>query len=98
MKNFSYFRPATVEAAVALLENRWGNTELLAGGSDLHELQKDYIAQPTRVVSLSGIGGLGTIQTDVANPPQWMRLGAGAKIADIAAHAAIPQRFAALSQ
>jgi len=98
MRNFTYFRPTTAEAAVGLLENRWGNTELLAGGSDLHELQKDYIAQPTRLVSLSGINGFGTIQTDAANPPQWMRIGAGAKIADIAANADIRQRFAALSQ
>src|SRR4051812_27407082 len=43
MKNFTYYRPATAEAAVALLEANWGNTELLGGGTDLHALQKDYI-------------------------------------------------------
>ena len=64
MKNFTYFRPTTAEQAVALLENRWGNTELLAGGTDLHDLQKEYIAQPTRVVSLTGIGALAGIRVD----------------------------------
>jgi xanthine dehydrogenase YagS FAD-binding subunit len=97
MKNFTYFRPTTAEAAVGLLENRWGNTELLAGGSDLHELQKDYIAQPTRVVSLNAINGFGNIQMD-GNPPQSMRIGAGAKIADIAANADVRQRLGALAQ
>src|SRR5439155_19778575 len=98
MKNFSYFRPATVEAAVGLLENRWGNTELLAGGSDLHELQKDYIAQPTRVVSLNGINGFAGIQTDNQDPPRWVKIGAGTKVADIAADTGLRQRFAALTQ
>src|SRR5437660_12688773 len=45
MKNFAYFRPTTPEQAVSLLENRWGNTELLAGGTDLLDLQKEYVAQ-----------------------------------------------------
>ena len=40
MKNFTYFRPATVEQAVGLLEQQFGNTELLGGGTDLHALQK----------------------------------------------------------
>ena len=51
MKNFTYFRPNTAEQAVALLEARWGNTEMLAGGTDLLALQKEYIAQPGRVVA-----------------------------------------------
>src|SRR5262249_26113547 len=64
MKNFTYYRPASPEQAVALLENRWGGAELLAGGTDLLDLQKEYIAQPTKVVSLTGINALGTIQVD----------------------------------
>src|SRR5215470_16646433 len=57
MKNFTYFRPTTPEQAVGLLENRWGNTELLAGGTDLLDLLKEYVAQPGRVVSLGNING-----------------------------------------
>ncbi len=34
MKNFQLFRPTTTEAAVGLLGNAWGATELLAGGTD----------------------------------------------------------------
>ena len=80
MKNFTYFRPTTVDAAIGLLEARWGNTELLAGGTDLHALQKEYVAQPARVVSLTGIADLSRIEVDGQNPPRWIKIGAGAKI------------------
>ncbi len=93
MKNFTYFRPSSPEQAVALLENRWGNTELLAGGTDLHDMQKEYIAQPGRVVSLTGIGALGTIQIDNAVA----RIGAGAKLSAIAEHPRLKELFAALT-
>ena len=48
MKNFSYYRPTTPDAAVALLDKTWGTAELLGGGTDLLDLQKEYIAQPSR--------------------------------------------------
>jgi xanthine dehydrogenase YagS FAD-binding subunit len=98
MRNFTYYRPTTVDQAVALLENRYGNTELLAGGTDLHDLQKEYVAQPARLVSLSAIGALAGIELDKQNPSRWMKIGAGTKIADIAADAGIRQRFAGLTQ
>jgi xanthine dehydrogenase YagS FAD-binding subunit len=93
MKNFQYFRPTTPEAAVGLLENRWGNTELLAGGTDLLDLQKEYIAQPSRVVSLSAINGL----TNVNVADQSVTIGAGVKLAAIAAHPGLRQHFPALT-
>ena len=93
MKNFTYFRPASVDQAVALLEARWGNTELLAGGTDLLDLQKEYIAQPTRVVSLGGIAALSTINADA----QAVVIGAGAKLAAISEHEAIRRHFPALA-
>jgi xanthine dehydrogenase YagS FAD-binding subunit len=55
MKNFTYFRPTSVEQAVGLLDNKWGTTELLAGGTDLLDLQKEYVAQPDKVISLGGL-------------------------------------------
>jgi len=93
MKNFTYHRPTTPEAAVGLLENRWGNTELLAGGTDLLDLQKEYIAQPARIVSVTGINALGTIT--VADKA--VTIGAGAKLADIAGHPGLRQHFPALT-
>jgi xanthine dehydrogenase YagS FAD-binding subunit len=93
MKNFTYHRPTTAEAAVGLLENRYGNTELLAGGTDLLDLQKEYIAQPSRIVSVTGINNFATIT--VADKS--VTIGAGAKLADIAGHPALRQHFPALT-
>jgi xanthine dehydrogenase YagS FAD-binding subunit len=93
MKNFTYFRPTTPEQAVALLDNRWGQTELLAGGTDLLDMQKEYIAQPTRIVSLGGIGGLSGIQADGKS----VRIGAGTRLADIAGDKTIRQHFKGLA-
>ena len=93
MKNFTYFRPTTPEQAVGLLENRWGNTELLAGGTDLLDLLKEYVAQPGRVVSLGNIKGLSGID---ANNRE-VRIGAGTKLADIARHEAVRQHFRGLA-
>src|SRR5260370_23392079 len=55
MKNFTYYRPSSAEQAVGMLDAKWGTTEMLAGGTDLLDLQKEYIAQPDKVVSLSGV-------------------------------------------
>jgi xanthine dehydrogenase YagS FAD-binding subunit len=93
MKNFTYFRPTSPEQAVTLLEERWGTTELLAGGTDLLALQKDYIAQPTRVVSLGGINGLGGITRN----DRGVTIGAGAKLAAIAEHAELRRMYPALT-
>src|SRR5580765_4583480 len=93
MKNFTYFRPTTAEQAVSLLEARWGNTEMLAGGTDLLALQKQYIAQPARIVSLTGIAGLQTIVVGQQN----VVIGAGVTLAAIAAHADLRRLFPALT-
>lgn len=94
MKNFTYFRPTSAEQAVALLENRWGNTELLAGGTDLHDLQKEYVAQPSRVVSVTGIGALAGIRVD----EKQATIGAGTKLAAIADHADLRRNFPSLCE
>jgi len=94
MKNFTYYRPTTPEQAVGLLENRWGNTELMAGGTDLLDLQKEYVAQPGRVVSLGGIAQL----QNVSVGDRAIVLGAGMSIAAVAAHNSVKQHAAALAQ
>ncbi len=95
MKNFTYYRPATVAQAVGLLENNFGTTELLAGGTDLLALQKNYVAQPTRVVSLNAIPNITGVS--VGPNEQFLEIGAGVKLADIVAHAQLRQHFPALT-
>ena len=93
MKNFQYYRPTTPEAAIALLEARWGNTELLAGGTDLLDLQKEYVAQPGRVVSVTGINNLNNVTVDA----QKATIGAGVKLSAIADNPQLRQHFPALT-
>jgi xanthine dehydrogenase YagS FAD-binding subunit len=87
MKNFTYHQPTTVAAALPLLDAEWGKTELLAGGTDLLDRQKDYVSQPEKVVSLTGIGGafkeISSGQPPGAFPPI-ITIGAGVKLVDIA--------------
>jgi xanthine dehydrogenase YagS FAD-binding subunit len=91
MKNFTYYRPTTPEAAVGLLSDKWGETELLAGGTDLLDLQKEYVAQPSKVVSLTGLNGkFSGIQAAEREPPIFT-IGAGTKLAAIAEDAQLRQ-------
>lgn len=93
MKNFKYFRPTSVEQAVGLLDTAWGTTELLGGGTDLHDLQKEYVAQPDKVVSLTGIKELVGIKVGGDS----VTIGAGTHLADIAAHAELRKLCSALT-
>ncbi len=62
MKNFTYYRPSTPEETVGLLDPRWGTSELLAGGTDLLDLQKEYIAKPDKVISIASVKALSGIK------------------------------------
>jgi xanthine dehydrogenase YagS FAD-binding subunit len=102
MKNFAYYRPTSAEQAVGLLDDKWGTSELLAGGTDLLDLQKEYIAQPDKVVSLGGIKGLTGIKvaatpTPAGGPSHLVTIGAATLIADLAAHSDLRRFFPALT-
>ena len=55
MQAFEYASPKTTSEAVKLLASMWGESEVLAGGTDLVSAMKDNVATPRRVVSLAGI-------------------------------------------
>jgi xanthine dehydrogenase YagS FAD-binding subunit len=94
MKNFTYYRPTSAEQAVGLLGGEWGKTELLAGGTDLHDLQKQYVAQPDKVISLGGIKGLPGIAADRNGE---FTIGAGVTLAEIAGHKELRETCPALT-
>jgi xanthine dehydrogenase YagS FAD-binding subunit len=99
MKNFTYYRPATPAQAVGLLDKTWGTAELLAGGTDLLDRQKEYVAGPDKVISLGGLKDFGAISS-VSPPgafPPVITIGAGAKLAEIAAHKDVRRVYPALS-
>jgi xanthine dehydrogenase YagS FAD-binding subunit len=89
VKNFTYHQPTTIAMALPLLDEQWGKSELLAGGTDLHDLQKEYVAQPDKVISLSGLGGEFKEISGILVPPGGAAepravIGAGVKLVDIA--------------
>jgi len=55
MNKFEYASPITKEQAVALLSSTWSDAAVIAGGTDLLSLMKDYIVTPKRVVNIKGI-------------------------------------------
>ncbi|MBI1901238.1 MAG: FAD binding domain-containing protein [Planctomycetia bacterium] len=55
MKNFEYAVPRTEAEALGLLSREWGETEILAGGTDLVGLMKKMIVTPDRVVNIKEI-------------------------------------------
>lgn len=55
MQAFEYANPATLQEACGLLSSQWGETDVLAGGTDLLGLMKDYIHTPKRVVNIKGV-------------------------------------------
>jgi xanthine dehydrogenase YagS FAD-binding subunit len=63
VQKFEYASPTTKEQAVALLGKSWGETEVLAGGTDLISLMKDFIVTPKRVVNLKGVQELSVLRT-----------------------------------
>jgi len=62
MEPFEYASPTSKEEAIQLLAGEWGQTEVLAGGTDLLSLIKDGVAQPKRLVSLKSVKDLGGIE------------------------------------
>src|SRR5262245_44785624 len=97
MDNFAYYRPKTAEQAVGLLDNKWGTAELLAGGTDLVGRQKEYIARPKKVISLAGLpDAFRTIQ-GLDKAPPILIIGAGIKLAELAANASVKQWAAGLA-
>ena len=53
MKSFEYAAPKTVKEATALLGDSWGESEILAGGTDLVTSLKQHITAPKKVASRS---------------------------------------------
>lgn len=93
MKSFEYAAPRKLEDALALLGDTWGETEIMAGGTDLVTCLKQHITEPRRVVSLKNISELKGIHVD----RKMMRIGATTTLAEAAEHAALQKNFPAIA-
>ncbi|MCS6804573.1 MAG: xanthine dehydrogenase family protein subunit M [Acidobacteriota bacterium] len=95
MRAFEYASPTTTQQAVALLASRWGETEVLAGGTDLLSLMKDDVVSPKRLVNIKQIREL---QGITFNPKTGLRLGALVTIQQVLDDAQVQRHYPALHQ
>src|SRR5205814_9804053 len=89
MQAFAYSNPTTVQEAVGLLGARWGAVDVLAGGTDLISLKKEYILTPKRVVNIMGIKELGGVRKSGTG----LRIGATVTMEVLAASADVQPMF-----
>ena len=62
MRAFEYVSPRSRQQAAELLGATWGDSEILAGGSDLLALMKDDVVHPRRLVDIKEIPELRRIR------------------------------------
>lgn len=94
MQAFEYGNPTSLKDAFGLLGGNWADAEILAGGTDILSLMKDYITSPKRIVNIKGIKELGGIARKGGN----VRIGATVTLDDLASNAVIRASFPSLTQ
>ncbi|MBT5707039.1 MAG: molybdopterin dehydrogenase [Verrucomicrobia bacterium] len=92
MNPFEYVAPSDLREASSLLGSRWGQTEVLAGGTDLITSLKQGITSPRRLVSLRNIPELKRIQVK----KNTVRIGATVTLKELAANPTIQEEFPSL--
>jgi xanthine dehydrogenase YagS FAD-binding subunit len=94
MRPFEYASPATSDQAVSLLASAWGQSEILAGGTDLLALMKDDVVHPRRLVNIKDIKDLRGVRSDSTG----VQVGALTTMGELADHADIRKNFPALAE
>jgi xanthine dehydrogenase YagS FAD-binding subunit len=95
MRAFEYASPTTLKQAVGLLSTSWGDSEVLAGGTDLLALMKDDVVAPKRLINIKDIKELRGI---TLGPKTGLRIGALATIQELLDNPAIHRQYPALAQ
>lgn len=92
MNAFEYASPTSVDDAVSLLSDSWGETEILAGGTDLVTSLKQGLTTPRLVVSLSKVKGL----SGIAKKDDGLQIGAATTLSELVADADVRELYPAL--
>jgi len=93
MRAFEYVSPEGKQQVVELLGANWGETEVLAGGTDLLALMKDDVLHPRRLVNIKGVAEL----RGVAARAGGLRLGALVTLAELAEDPRVRRSYPALA-
>jgi xanthine dehydrogenase YagS FAD-binding subunit len=93
MQTFAYANPATLQEAFGHLGTRWGEADVLAGGTDLISLMKEHLHTPKRVVNIKNIKELEGIQ----KTGEGLRIGALVTMDELADNAEVKAGYKALA-
>src|SRR3989442_13841846 len=91
---FEYVSAKSGAKAVRVLGPAWGNTEILAGGTDLLALMKDDVVTPKRLVNIKDIKDL----RGVSSNQQGLRIGALTTLGDLAEDVSIRKNYPAFAE
>jgi xanthine dehydrogenase YagS FAD-binding subunit len=94
MRPFDYVSPTTPEQAVSLLAKTWGQTEILAGGTDLLALMKDDVVSPKRLVNIKQIQQLHGVTTG----GKGLKIGSLTTLSELAEDSNIAKTYPALAE
>ncbi|MET0290305.1 MAG: xanthine dehydrogenase family protein subunit M [Pseudoxanthomonas sp.] len=94
MQSFEYFRPATVQDAVHAFTTAPPGARYIAGGTTLYDLMKLNIEQPRRLIDVTSIKGLDTIEQNSKR----LRFGALASMSAVAADAVVSRDYPVLTE
>ena len=95
MRAFEYAAPKERQQALGLLGKSWGDTEILAGGTDLLSLMKDDILTPKRLVNIKGVAAPDLHA--ITRKPNGVQIGALVNLARLPESAEIRQRYPMLA-
>lgn len=95
LKNFAHIDTESIDEAAGLLREGAGSSRIIAGGTDLlsvlkHKLEPDY---PEQLVNIKTVEGLDHIIAD----EEGLKIGAAAKLCDIAGSAEVNDGYEALA-
>jgi xanthine dehydrogenase YagS FAD-binding subunit len=93
MESFAYARPTTRAEALSLLGGSLEESAILAGGTDLLSLMKNYVVSPKRLVDIKGVKEFGGISREAGG---W-RIGATVTLHELAGHADLTRNFPGLA-
>jgi xanthine dehydrogenase YagS FAD-binding subunit len=94
MRPFEYVSASSRTQAISLLGATWGNTEVLAGGTDLLALMKDDVVAPKRLINIKEIADL----RGVSSNAQGLRIGALTSLGELADDENVKKSYPALSE
>jgi xanthine dehydrogenase YagS FAD-binding subunit len=94
MNSFEYANPTTLQEALGLLGTKWGQADVLAGGTDLLSLMKEHLHEPKRVVNIKNIKEL----EGISKTADGLRIGALVTLDELARNAEVKVSFKSLAE